>query len=79
MLTGTLPALTDPHSLTDWCGQPGLAIQARVEEVQMGELDTAIRAAVHRGGVCCVQLKTDAGTNGECALDSTTTFVSVSR
>ncbi len=61
MLTGALPALTDPHGLTEWCGQPGLAIQARVEEVQMGELGAAIRAAVHRGGVCGVQLKTDSG------------------
>jgi hypothetical protein len=61
MLTGAMPAVTDPHGLAEWCEQPGLGIQARVEEVQMGELGTAIRAAVHCGGVCGVQLMTDRG------------------
>jgi hypothetical protein len=61
MLTGDLPALTDTHGLTQWCGQPGLAIQARVEDVQLGQLGATVWAAVHRGSVCGVQLKTDAG------------------
>ena len=61
MLTGTLPAPTDSLGLAEWCRQSGLAIQARVEEVPLGELGEAARAAMDRGGACGVQLKTDTG------------------
>ncbi len=61
MLTGALAAPTDSRGLAKWCRQSGLAIQARVEEMPIGELGGAARAVVEHGGTCGVQLKTDTG------------------